>query len=156
MHLVNHHPFEPRKNALRVAIAGQKRQAFRRSQQDLRRVRALATLLRGAGVAGTILDANIQAHLLGWPAQITFDICRQSFEGRDIERVQASMGGLRQISKARQEPRQGFAAAGRSDQQASGIAARLHDLQLMRMGLPAFLGEPVSEGGRQNIRHAPI
>jgi len=59
-------------------------------------------------------------------------------------------------SKARQEPRQGFTAAGRSDQQASGIAARLHDLQLMRMGLPAFLGEPVSEGGRQNIRHAPI
>ena len=66
------------------------------------------------------------------------------------------MGALGQIRKARQKTRQGFTAARWGDQQASGAAARLHDLQLMRMGLPAFLGEPVSKGGRQSIRHAPI
>jgi hypothetical protein len=120
------------------------------------RIYALAPLLRGAGVTGTILNANIEAHLLGRPAQIAFYIRRKSFEGRDIQRVKACVGALRQIRKTWQKPRQGLAASGRGDQQASGASARPHDLQLMRVGLPAFLGEPVGKGGRQNIRHAPI
>ena len=122
----------------------------------MRRIYALAPLLRGAGVTCTILNANIEAHLLGRPAQIAFYIRRESFEGRDIQRVKACVGTKRQIRKTWQKTRQGFAASGRGDQQASGASARLHDVQLMRVGLPAFLGEPVGKGGRQNIRHAPI
>jgi hypothetical protein len=58
MDFVDDHAREPGKDARRILVGGQQRQAFGRGQQDMRRVGALAQALAMRRVAGAVLDAD--------------------------------------------------------------------------------------------------
>ncbi len=100
----------------------------------------------GRRIAGPGFDADIQPHLLNRCHQIALDIHRQGFQGGDIEGVQALCRVADQIDQAGQKSSQGLAAARRGDQQSMRTPPiRRHHIQLMTVGLPALLLEPVDE-----------
>ena len=160
--LIHDHPLQPGKDPRRILIGQKQREAFRCGQQDLRRIGALAAALALAGVAGAVLNADIQAHFRHRPGQIAPDIRRQRFQRRDIERVQPGARGGGQIGQHWQKPGQSLAAAGGGNQQKRrGLGPRQHRV-LMRMQLPAARGKPIGKHGRQEggqgrgtVLHAP-
>ena len=99
VNLVNHHAFEAPKGAPGVLIGGQQGEAFGRGQQDMRRVGALATAARVRGVAGAVLNADRQAHLLDRAGEVALDVCRERLQRRDVERVHPLVIMLGQIDE---------------------------------------------------------
>ena len=120
MDFVDDHPLQARKCFGGIGIGQQKRQGFRRGQQDMRRIGALSAALGVAGVAGAILDPYGQARAFNRTAQVAADVGRQRLERRDIQRVQALIAP-RQFRERGQKPRQCLAAARGGYQQSGGI-----------------------------------
>jgi hypothetical protein len=58
---VDDDPLQALENARGVFVAEEEREAFGRGQEDMRRVGALAAALGVGGVAGAILDPDLQA-----------------------------------------------------------------------------------------------
>ena len=51
VNFIHHHTLQPAKRAMGILVRGQQRQAFRRGQQDMRRIGALAFLAAGGEVS---------------------------------------------------------------------------------------------------------
>ena len=99
MDLVDDDAREAREDARRILVAEQKREAFRRGDEDVRRpFDHQRTGVRGS-VAGAHRDANLRpghAHPLGHRAdagqrrvQVALDVVVQGFERRDVEQLHA-------------------------------------------------------------------
>jgi hypothetical protein len=63
---VQNDPPQPAEYPRRLGIAQHQRKAFGRGQQDLGRIDALAAALRGAGIAGAVLDPDRQVPDRRW------------------------------------------------------------------------------------------
>jgi hypothetical protein len=120
--LVQDHPAEAAEDLRRLLVGEHQGQRLGRRQQDMRRVGALAGALGRAGVAGPVLDPDLQTQIGYRPGEVTGDVRRQRLQGRDVERMQPRRR-IHQIDEAGQEARQRLAPAGRRDQQA--VALRL-------------------------------
>jgi hypothetical protein len=150
MRLIHHDAAEGGEEARRLGLAQQDGETFRRRQQQVRRVRPLATLDSGGCVAGAVLHPDRQPHLLYRDREIAADVGGQRLQRRDIERVQAGARIFGEVEERRQEPGQRLAAARGRDQKVRAAAARIGDQrQLMRVGRPAARGEPTRKGLRQ-------
>ena len=79
MQFVEHDPFERAEQIWRVGRSEQQGQLFRRRQQNIGRIAALALALRYRGVAGAGLDPDRQAHLGNRYFQIARDVDRERF-----------------------------------------------------------------------------
>lgn len=106
------------------------------------RVDALPFLDGLRGVTGAVLDADVEADLLYWCAQVAFDVGSQRFEWGDVEGVKALMWHGGQISQCWQETGEGFAAACGSNQEGAGIIRTGEHVALMRVRLPIAFGKP--------------
>jgi hypothetical protein len=65
---------QPCENARRIWVAQQQSEAFGGGQQDMGRVRTLATTLGVGRVAGTVLDPDRQAGPLDRAAKVAADV----------------------------------------------------------------------------------
>jgi hypothetical protein len=84
------------KQPLGMGVGDQQRHLFRRRQQDIGRVGALACPFGLRRVAGPGFDPNRQAHFLDRFRQVAFDVDGQCLERRDVQRVQRpGTGGAR-------------------------------------------------------------
>jgi len=150
--LVDHDAFQPPEDGRRVGVGEQQRQGFRRGQQDLRRLLALALAFRLRGVAGAGLGGDGKSEFCDRGFEIAMDIDRKRLQRRDIERMEM-LGGRRigERDQAGQEPGQGLAATGGRHEQgrAAGAIGR-QQRQLMRMRPPAAAGEPGGKCRRQD------
>ena len=153
---IDHHALEAREDAGGVLVGGQQGKAFRRGQQDMRRVGALAAFGMGGGVAGAVLDPDGQAHLGHGGLQVALDIGGQRLERRDIEGVQARVVRGGEVGQRGQKPCQRLAAACGGDQEERRIMAARQHVKLMRMRRPALGLEPVGEDGGQGGAHAGL
>ena len=143
MDFINDHALEARKHARRVFVRGEQRQAFGRGQQDMRRVRALAFLLRGRGVACAILDPDIESDFFDRCTQVSLDIRGQRLERAHIERMQTIARGGGQFCKGWQKPGKRFAPARWRDQQQGFITGALQHLGLVGVDGPSLPLKPV-------------
>ncbi len=152
--LVDDHPLEPREGARRVLVAEQQREAFRRRQQDMRRVGALRRRLAWSEVSPVRSSTRMgrPISLIG-RHEVAADVGGQRLQRRDVEGVEPRRGASASLDQRGQEPGQRLAAAGGRDQQQRGrVRARQH-VRLVRVDRPAAGGEPISKCGRQR-RHA--
>ena len=122
MNLIDDHPLQAVEHMARVLVRGQKRQAFRCREQDMRRIGPLAFSLGLGRVPGPVFNADRQADFIHRRAQVALDICGQGFQRRDIERVETLMGAIGQFGQRRQKPGHGFAAARRRDEKLAGLS----------------------------------
>ncbi len=116
MGLIHDHGTQFRKYPFCAGIGEQKDKALWRGQQNVGRIAPLVRALRLFGIARAIFYPDGQIHLSDGGFKIAPNVCRQSFEGRDVERVQSLRGGVGQINQGWQKPRQGLAAPRRRDQ----------------------------------------
>ena len=84
MDFIDDHPLQPGEHPVRILVADQQGQTFRRGQQDMRRIGALAALLGIGGVAGPVLDPDGQAHFGDRCSQVALDVGGKGFERADI------------------------------------------------------------------------
>ena len=89
VNFVDDDPLHAGEHARRILVGGQQGEAFRRRQQDMRRVGALAFFLRGGGVAGAVLDPDRKAHIGNGCRQVAADVGGQRLERRNVEGMQA-------------------------------------------------------------------
>ena len=113
----------------------------------MRRVHALALSLGLGGVAGAVLDPDLQAGAFDRGAEVAADVGRQRLERRDVEGVEAGRRGLPKLGQGGEEARQGLAAAGGGDEQGGGGGGAVQHGLLVGMERPALGREPVGEGG---------
>ncbi len=146
VNFVQHHARQPREHARRVFVGQQQRERFRRGQQDVRRIGALAAALGVARVAGPILDPDRQRHVGDGCRQVAPDVGGKRLERRDVESVQPRMP-IGAFNERGQKPRQGLAATRGRDQEERGQARTVHHVLLMRMHGPAARGKPVGKAG---------
>jgi hypothetical protein len=151
MRLVDDDRAQPREHRPSAVLRQQQRQAFRRGEQDIGRRLPLARPRAGGRVARPGLDADGQAHVGDRLRQVAGDVGRQRLERADIEGVDTGRRrARRKVDEARQEAREGFAAAGRCDEEHMlAVLERIKNIELMRARMPSTLGEPGSEIGRQ-------
>ena len=90
MQLIENDALERTEQIGRVIGREQERELFRRCEQNIRRIAALALALRGRRVAGTRFDADRQPHIRDRCFQIARNVDRERLQRRDIERVQAA------------------------------------------------------------------
>ena len=154
MDFIHDHPLQPGKHPRRILVTDQQGEAFRRGQQDMWRVGALAAFLGIGGVAGPILDPDGQAHFVDRGGQVAFDVGGKRFQRADIERVQAGVCAVRTFHQARQEPGHGFATPRGRDQQQGRVSGPVQHCLLMRVDGPAATVEPAGNGGGKG-RHGP-
>ncbi len=143
----------------RTRIGDQQRNLFRRGDQNVGRLLALALALGMRRVAGARLDRDGQRHLANRRFQIARDIDGQRLERRDIKRVNAAgaRAVLGQFDEARQESGQRLAAAGGRDQQhALALRRVVQDGQLMRPRRPAARRKPVEKNLRQKAHRRQL
>ncbi len=146
MDLVDHDRLQVREHRGRVRQREQHGEAFRRGQQDVRRLLALALAAAGGGVAGAGLDTDGKRHLLDRHGEIAGDVGRERLQRADIEGVDAGAGRAGKVDQARQEPGQRLAAAGRRDQQHRPPGfRRLQHRALVPPQRPAARSEPGPE-----------
>jgi hypothetical protein len=146
MQFVDHNPLEGLEDSWRVFVGEEKGEGFRRGEQDMRRVGALAAALGVGGVAGAILDPDWQARAFDGGAEVAADVGGEGLERRDVEGVQALGRGLAKLGQGGQETRQRFAAAGWGDEEGGGGGSAVKHGLLVRVEGPATGGEPVGEG----------
>ena len=91
MDFINDDALQTGKHAVRVFIRGEKREALRRGQQDMRRIGALTFLAALRCVTRAIVNADGQGHLFDRGAQIAFYVGRERFERGDVKRVDPFM-----------------------------------------------------------------
>src|SRR3989338_976626 len=115
----------------------------------MRWIGALAAAGGIAGVEGGILDADRQVCALDRRAKVAADVGGQCLERRNIQRVQALMGSIRQFGKAGQEPRQRLSAPRGRDQKRRFRPRTSQHIHLVRVQGPAFFGEPSGQGSGQ-------
>ena len=70
MNFVDYHAGKVGENAGRIFVAEEQCKAFRRCEQDMGRVGALAAALGLGGIAGAILDADCKARAFDGRAEI--------------------------------------------------------------------------------------
>ena len=150
MNFVDDDTFQACENAGGVIAAERQGQTFGGGEPNVRRVGTLAAALGVGGITGAILDADVQGGAFYRRAQVAADVGGQRLQGRDIKGVQAGGWGWAKLGQGRQEARKGFAATGGGDEQGGGILAAGQHIQLVRVQVPAFGGEPgaVRVGGR--------
>lgn len=90
MHFVQHDAFQVGEIVSRSVPGTEQRQLLGRGQQDVRRVLALALLLRLFGVAGTAFDMDVQPDLADRRHQIALNISGQRLQRRQIKRMHAA------------------------------------------------------------------
>ena len=157
VHLVHHHAGKPREHRCGVRQRQQHRKAFRRGQQDVRRLDTLARAAVGGRVAGARLDRYRQPHLLDRPRQVARDVGGQRLQRADVQRVDAGTRRLGQFDQGGQESRQRLAAAGRGNQQhAFAGALGIQHRELVLAWRPSLPGEPVGKWFRQCSCHADV
>jgi hypothetical protein len=146
MDLVDHHRAQRREEGGRLGQRQQQGEGFRRGEQQMRRVLALAAAAVRRRVPGAGLDADGQPHLGHRRGQVARDVHRERRERGDVERVQPFARGQVQVHEARQEARERLAAAGRRDEQRmlAGLGGLQHR-KLVRARRPAAIGEPSAE-----------
>ena len=150
MQLVHHDAAQARKHRGGLGIGEQQRQGFRRGQQDVGRVQALAYPSVLGRIAGPGLAAHGQPHLLDGGAQVARDIGGERLQRRDVKGVQAAAGGALELDQAGQEAGQGLAAAGGGDEENGFLLRRcLQHGELMVVGPPAAALEPGVKARRQ-------
>ena len=91
MQLIENDAAERAEQIGRVGGGEQQRQLFRRGEQNVRRIAALALALCSRGVAGAGLDADRQPHFRDRRFQIARNVDRERLQRRDVERVQAAL-----------------------------------------------------------------
>ena len=166
---VEHDAFQRREQVRRVVGRQQQRELFRRGQQDVRRIFALALPPRHRRVAGAGFDPDRQLHIGDGAFKIAGDVHRQRLQRRDVERMQSAAAGyaapgrrelcrgLRsgraEFHQRRQKSGQRLARAGRRDQQRRAIGLRLRQqVELMRARRPAPRRKPAQENIGQQLR----
>ena len=128
MQLVDHDAAQAGEELLGVGVAEQQRQRFRRGHQQVRRALALAQAPALRRVPGPAFRPHRQLHLGNRQFEIAANIGRQGLERRDVDRMQFALAlgvsqviagptPLGELDQGGQEACQGFAAAGRRDQQ---------------------------------------
>ncbi len=90
MQFVENDALERAEQIRRIGGSEQQRQLFRRRQQNIGRIAALALALRGRRIAGAGLDADRQAHFRDRRFQVARDVDRERLQRRNVERVQAA------------------------------------------------------------------
>ena len=91
MHFVHDDPLQSFEHLEAIGIAQQQREAFRRGQQDMRRLCPLAFLAVRRCVPAASFDLYVEPDLFNRREQISLHIMRQRLQRRDIERVQTVM-----------------------------------------------------------------
>ena len=89
VNFVDDNPLDTLENPGGIFVAEQEGEAFGRGQQDMRWVGALAAALGVGGVAGAILDPDIQARALDGMTKIAADVGGEGLEGRDVKGMEA-------------------------------------------------------------------
>ena len=143
---INDDAAKPGKKFGGLWLGQQKREAFRRSQQDMRRGGALSRAAIGRRVTRAGFNANGQRHIANRRHQIARNIHRQGLERRDIKRMQPVTRRRRQIQQRWQKPGQRFpATCGGHQQRVIPNANRCQNIKLMRPRLPAARLEPTGK-----------
>ncbi len=88
MQLVEHHTLERAEQIRRISGGEQQRELFRRGEQNVGRIAALALAFGRGRIAGAGFQPDGQTHLLDRNFQIARDVDRQRLQRRDVERVQ--------------------------------------------------------------------
>ena len=143
MDFINDDALQTGKHAVRVFIRGEKREALRRGQQDMRRIGALTFLAALRCVTRAIVNADGQGHLFDRGAQIAFYVGRERFERGDVKRVDPFMRAVFKLHQRWQETGQRFAAAGWRNQQLARLILAVEHVLLMGVDLPAASGKPI-------------
>ncbi len=111
------------------------------------RIGALFAALGVGGVAGAILNPDVQSRAFDRAAQVAADVGGKGLEGGNVEGVQAGGRLGPEFGEGRQESGKGLAAAGGGDQQGGGVIGAGQHIPLMRVQGPALGGEPLVQGG---------
>ncbi len=91
MQFVQHHALERAEQKRRVGTGEQQRDLFRRGEQNVRRIAALALTFRHRRVAGAGLEANGQTHFRHRRFEVARDVHRKRLQRRNVQRVQPAL-----------------------------------------------------------------
>ena len=147
---VDDNPLQALENSWGVFVGEEEGEAFRRGQQDVRRVGALFAALGVGGVAGAILHPDLQGGTFNGGAQVAADVGGEGLEGGDVEGVEACRRVWPQFREGGEESGEGLAASGRGDEEGGGVLGPLEHVKLVGVEGPAFGGEPVGKGGGES------
>jgi hypothetical protein len=144
MDFINHDAAQGAEQAAGLFEAEQKREAFGGGEQDMGRVGFLACPAFGRGVAAAGFDADAEIQGLDRGHQVAGDVGGQRFQRADIEGVEPLAGVVSQIDQAGEKAGEGFAAAGRGDEErVDAVGRRVQHRGLMRAQGPAALDKPI-------------
>ena len=118
---VDDNPLQALENPGGVFVAEKEGEAFRRGQEDMRRVGALAAALGIRGVAGAVLDPDFQGGTLNGQPKVAADVGGEGLEWRDVKCVQAGGRGRAQFGEGGEETGEGLAASGGGDEEGGGV-----------------------------------